>query len=179
MNSEVFNNRFYAKQVDLANTVVKSLRKEGVPSYLFGGLAVDMVIGEKKFHKDIDIFIVGYGDEMIARTHNVLLGLGLRLIGEEFIGYNQLWKEVWVFEDEEHMIGVDVFYGSFADGHLLPIPIEYHESDPIIIDVPILIYTEMIGVSALKRVHVPSAQFKMERLKKLLSRLGIPSKLKL
>jgi len=104
---------------DIAINIVKELRRNNIPAYIHGGVAVDILSGEDRKHKDIDIYVPNYSYSIYVRKVMKNLGFVLKIV-------NQPHREFY----QKGNIGVDIFYGALYFGKFKPNP----DKDSLVVD---------------------------------------------
>ena len=100
-----------------AINVVNLLRSEGVPAWIAGGVAVDIIGKLDRPHKDIDIFIKDYSYKPIVKR--VLISNGFKLTREDVPH-----RDFYISKNKR--VGLDIFYGTLYFGRFKPKNLDYN-----------------------------------------------------
>jgi len=104
---------------DIAIAVVKLLRKNNIPSWVAGGVAVDIYSNTDRYHKDIDIYIPDY--KYRNRVVNVLTGKGFEIKSENKPHRVYMVGNA-IYDNNKYRVGLDIFFKTLFFGLFVPKP---------------------------------------------------------
>jgi len=105
------------KQIAIA--VVKLLRKNNIPSWVAGGVAVDIYSNTNRYHKDIDIFVSDY--RYMNKVVRILRNAGFRLTSENRPHRVYMVGNV-ICNNNKYRVGLDIFFKTLFFGLFEPEP---------------------------------------------------------
>lgn len=132
---------------EIAIKVVNKLKQNGVPAFLFGSVARDILLNRCKGRKDIDIIITSNEKQYMLVTRSVMKSFGGTLIAEAYFDSKVLSKEVWIVEEDDKEYVIDIHYVVIMYDIPLPRPIKGDEHNYIILPPDLLFYTMMMYLS--------------------------------